>query len=72
MAIQKLTSKNQIVIPEEVRQTVGVKVGDELLVVVKDAMMLVMSMPERYAKTMQGQAKGAYPLGYLKRERRSW
>ncbi len=72
MAIQKLNSKNQIVIPKEARQAMGVKGGDELLVVVKDAMMLVMSMPERYAKTMQGLAKGAYPSGYLKRERRSW
>ncbi len=72
MAIQKLTSKNQILIPKEARQAVGVKVGYELLVVVKDAMILVMSMPERYAKTMQGLAKGAYPLRYLKRERRSW
>jgi AbrB family looped-hinge helix DNA binding protein len=72
MSVQKLSSKNQIVIPKEARQAMGVKGGDELLVVVKDAMMLVMSMPERYAKTMQGLAKGAYPLGYLKRERRSW
>ena len=50
----------------------GVKGGDELLVVVKDALMLVMSMPKRYTKTTQGLAKGAYPSGYLKRERRSW
>jgi hypothetical protein len=50
----------------------GVKSDDKLLVVVKDALMLIMSMPKRYAKTMQGLAKGAYPAGYLKRERRSW
>jgi AbrB family looped-hinge helix DNA binding protein len=72
MSVQKLSSKNQIVVPKEARQAMGVKGGDELLVVVKNAMMLVMSMPKRYAKTMQGLAKGAYPSGYLKRERRSW
>ncbi len=72
MAVQKLNSKNQIVIPKEARQAMGVKDGDELLVVVKDALMLVMSMPKRYGKTMQGLAKDAYPSGYLKRERRSW
>ena len=72
MAVQKLNSNNQIVIPKEARQAMGVKDGDELLVVVKDALMLVMSMPKRNAKTMQGLAKGAYPSGYLKRERRSW
>ena len=47
MAVQKLNSKNQIVIPKEACQTMGVKGGDELLVVVKDALMLVMSMPKR-------------------------
>jgi AbrB family looped-hinge helix DNA binding protein len=72
MPVRKRNSKNQIVTPKEARQVMGVKGGEELLVVVKDAMMLVMSMPERYAKTMQGLAKGACPLGYLKRERRSW
>jgi AbrB family looped-hinge helix DNA binding protein len=72
MAVQKLSSKNQIVIPKEARQAMGVKSGDKLLVVVKDALMLVMSMPKRYGKTMQGLAKDAYPSGYLKRERRSW
>ncbi|MGZ9133434.1 MAG: AbrB/MazE/SpoVT family DNA-binding domain-containing protein, partial [Nitrospira sp.] len=36
MAVQKLSSKNQIVIPKEVRQAMGVKGGDELLVVVKN------------------------------------
>lgn len=42
MAVQKLSSKNQIVIPKEVRQAMGVKGGDELLIVVKDDLMLVM------------------------------
>lgn len=72
MAVQKLNSRNQIFIPKDARQAMGVKGGDELLVVVKDDLMLVMSMPKRYTKTMQGLAKGAYPSGYLKRERRSW
>jgi AbrB family looped-hinge helix DNA binding protein len=72
MAVQKLNSKNQIVIPKEARQAMGVKDGDELLVVVKDDLIIVMSNPKQYVKTMQGLAKGAYPSGYLKRERRSW
>ena len=48
----------------------GVKGEDELLVVVKDNLTFV--MPKRYAETVQGLAKGTYPWGYLKRERRSW
>lgn len=72
MAIQKLSSKNQIVISKEARQAMGVKSGDELLVVVKGDLTLVMPNPKRYAKILQGMAKDTYPSGYLKRERRSW
>ncbi len=72
MAVQRLSSKNQIVIPKEARQAMGVKGGDELLIVVKDDLTLVMPKPKWYAKTLRGLAKGTYPSGYLKRERRSW
>lgn len=72
MAVQKLISKNQIVIPKEPRRAMSVKGGDELLVVVKDDFMLIMSKPKRYARRLQGLAKGTYPSGSLKRERRSW
>jgi hypothetical protein len=50
----------------------GVKGGDELLVVVKDDVTLIMPKPKRYARALQGLAQGTYPSGYLKRERRSW
>jgi AbrB family looped-hinge helix DNA binding protein len=72
MAIRKLSSKNQIVLPREARQAMGVKGGDELLVIVKGDLTLVMPKPKRYVKSLQGLAKGTYPSGYLKRERRSW
>ena len=72
MAVQRLSSKNQIVIPKEARQAMGVKGGDELLVVVKGDQTLVMPKPKRYARRLQGLAKGTYPSGYLKQERRSW
>jgi AbrB family looped-hinge helix DNA binding protein len=71
MAIQKLSSKNQIVIPKEAREVIGVKGGDELLVVVKGDLTLVMPKPKRSVKSLQGLAKGAYPAGYLKYERPS-
>lgn len=71
MAIQRLSSKNQIVIPKEAREAMGVKGGDELLVIVKDDLTLVMPKPKRYTRTLKGFAKGTYPSGYLKRERRS-
>ena len=72
MAVQKLSSKNQIVLPKEARQAMGVRGGDELLIVVKDDLTLVMPKPKRYAQPLRGLAKGTYPSGYLTRERRSW
>lgn len=72
MAVQKLSSKNQIVIPREAREAMKVKGGDELLVVVKGSMTIIMPKPKDYAKALYGIAKGIYPPGYLKRERRSW
>lgn len=61
MAIQKLSRRNQIVIPNEARQAMGVKGGDELLVVVKDDLTLVMPKPKRYAKALQGLARSTIP-----------
>jgi AbrB family looped-hinge helix DNA binding protein len=72
MAVQKLSSKNQIVIPKEARQAMGVKGGDELLVVVKGNMTIVMPKPRRYAQALRGLTKGTYRSDYLKRERRTW
>jgi AbrB family looped-hinge helix DNA binding protein len=72
MAIQKLSSKNQIVLPKEARQAMGVKAGDALPVVVKNDLIIVMPKPKRYTRALRGLTKGTYPSGYLKRERKSW
>jgi AbrB family looped-hinge helix DNA binding protein len=72
MGTQKLSSKNQIVIPKEAREAMKVKGGDELLVVVKGDLTLIMPKPKSYAKALRGLGKNIYPAGYLKRERSSW
>ena len=72
MGVQKLSSKNQIVIPKEARKAMRVKSGDELLVVVKGDVTVVMPKPREYGKALRGLGKGVYPPGYLKRERKSW
>ena len=51
---------------KEARHAMGVKSGDDLLVVVNDDLTLIMAKPKRYAKASQGLAKGTYPIGYLK------
>lgn len=72
MPIQKLSRKNQIVIPKAAREAMKVKGRDKLLVVVKGDVTVVMPEPKSYAKALQGLAKGMYPRGYLKKERESW
>jgi AbrB family looped-hinge helix DNA binding protein len=72
MGTQKLSSKNQIVIPKEAREAMKVKGGDELLVVVKGDLTLIMPKPKSYANALRGLGKDIYPTGYLKRERTSW
>ncbi|MBI3015807.1 MAG: AbrB/MazE/SpoVT family DNA-binding domain-containing protein [Candidatus Tectomicrobia bacterium] len=72
MPYLKLSSKNQIVLPKEAREAMKVKGGDELLVVVKGSVTLVMPKPKKYAQALSGKGRGIYPRNYLEKERRSW
>ena len=67
-----ISSKNQIVVPKEVRTALGVKAGDKLLVEVRGKTMVLMPKPKDPLKALYGIAKGLYPDGYLKNERESW
>ncbi|MGD0437146.1 MAG: AbrB/MazE/SpoVT family DNA-binding domain-containing protein [Bryobacteraceae bacterium] len=72
MAEATLSSKNQIVIPREARDALGVKAGDKLLIAVHDGMLIVMPRPKSFAKAIFGLARGTYPEDYLQKERESW
>jgi AbrB family looped-hinge helix DNA binding protein len=67
-----LSGKNQIVIPKEARDALGLKAGDKLLVVVRADRVIVLRKPKSHQKALRGLARTAYPTGYLRRERRSW
>ena len=67
-----LSSKNQIVIPKEAREALGLKAGDKLLVVVHGKTLTVLPRPKSFAKALKGLAKGLYPPDYLEKERASW
>jgi len=67
-----LSGKNQIVIPKEAREALGLKAGDKLLVVVRGDSVIVFQKPKSHRKAIQGLARGSYPSGYLRKERRSW
>ena len=72
MSYLKLSSKNQIVLPKEARKAMNVKGGDEILVVIKGNVTILMPKPKKYAEVLSGIGKGVYSRDYLKRERRSW
>jgi AbrB family looped-hinge helix DNA binding protein len=72
MAYLKLSSKNQIVLPKEARDAMKVKGGDELMVVVKGGITLLLPKPKKYVESISGMGKGLYPKSYLKKERKSW
>lgn len=67
-----LSSKNQILIPKDGREALGVKAGDKLLVMVHGKTLTVLPKPKSFAKALKGLAKGVYPPDYLKKERASW
>ncbi len=68
----KLSTKNQIVVPREARETLGVKAGDRLLVVVRGETVVLLPKPKKYAKAIAGIGKDIYPHDYLSTERDSW
>jgi AbrB family looped-hinge helix DNA binding protein len=73
----RLSKKGQFVIPKEMREALGVKEGDELLVTF-DAGRVVLTRPQEYARATRGLLKGTWGRSkrsvdrYLARERRSW
>ena len=72
MSEATLSAKNQIVIPREARQALGVKPGDKLLLVVRGDRVIVLEKPKSYHNAIRGLSGMRCPKGYLKRERRSW
>jgi AbrB family looped-hinge helix DNA binding protein len=72
MPIATLSTKNQIVIPREAREALGVRAGDKLLVVVRGDKVIVLEKPKAHHAAIRGLGRGAYPERYVKKERRSW
>lgn len=68
----KLSAKNQIVIPRQARNALGLKAGDRLLVVVRRDTVILLRKPREYSSTITGIGGSLYPPGYLESERKSW
>jgi AbrB family looped-hinge helix DNA binding protein len=67
-----LSTKNQIVIPREAREALGLKPGDKILVIVKGANVLVLRRPKSHRAALRGLAGQKYPKDYVQKERQSW
>lgn len=70
----KISSKNQIVVPKEARLNLGIKGGDEILVVSRKGIVYLLPKPKSFVDALKGIARGKlkYPRNYLKKERASW
>lgn len=72
MQTVRLSSKNQIVLPREAREAMHLKGKDELLVIVKGGVTVIMPKPEKYSRELSGAGEGIYGAEYLRKERKSW
>jgi AbrB family looped-hinge helix DNA binding protein len=64
-----LSAKNQIVIPREAREALGLKPGDKILVVVRGKKILVLKRPVSHRVALRGLARRIYAAGHIQNER---
>ncbi len=73
----KLSSKGQLVIPKEMRDALGIRGGDDVLLLL-EAGRMVITTPKEFARATRGSLKGTWGHnlreinGYLEPERDSW
>jgi len=72
MSEATISAKNQIVIPRDAREALGLKAGDKLLVVTREERVIVLQKPKSSHKAIRGLFAGIYPNRYLRKERGSW
>lgn len=70
----KLSSKYQIVIPQEAREALSLSAGDELLVLSKPDRVVIIPKPTKFAKRMAGLHREIWhgAEAYLQDERKDW
>jgi AbrB family looped-hinge helix DNA binding protein len=72
MADAKVSSKNQIVIPREAREALGLKAGDQVMVVIRGKRVLILQKPASHRDAIRGLARKPFPTNHIQKERRSW
>ncbi len=76
MQMAKVSSKYQIVIPKSVREALGLRPGDRLLIVTEGDKAVMRLRPRSYSEHMRGLHKevwqGIDATEYVREERKSW
>ncbi|MBI4770185.1 MAG: AbrB/MazE/SpoVT family DNA-binding domain-containing protein [Chloroflexi bacterium] len=72
----RISSKNQIVLPREVRQVLRVEPGDSLVFVVRNGGVVVLPRPRNFTAAMRGLHRelwaGLDASEWLREERAEW
>ncbi|MCK4926171.1 AbrB/MazE/SpoVT family DNA-binding domain-containing protein [Candidatus Aerophobetes bacterium] len=76
MAMVKLSSKHQVVIPKKVRKKLGLHAGDQLVVEVEGEKVVLHPRPKNYTNYMLGLGRKVWheidATEYIRKERESW
>ena len=77
MAVRvKVSKKNQIAVPAEVRKQLGIKSGDNLLVEVHGNYVVLLPEPADYPQRLRGLHREVWedvePQEYVRQEREAW
>ena len=72
----KVNAKYQITLPRAVREKLNIRVGDQIIVDVQDAIMVLIPEPRQYSKCLQGLHREIWEdvdaQRYLDGERNAW
>jgi AbrB family looped-hinge helix DNA binding protein len=68
MAKTKVSPKYQVVIPKEIRKSIGVRVGQEMQVIAKGGIIIL--VPDRPISAMRGFARGIRTTGFREKKDR--
>jgi AbrB family looped-hinge helix DNA binding protein len=75
--IVKLSKKGQIVIPSEIRDKMGIRTGNNVVIFARNDEVVLLT-PEKYSQYTRGLIKGVWGStkeevdSYIKEERDSW
>ncbi len=74
----KLGKKGQMVLPKKIRDALGLKEGDVLIITLGEQGQTLLITPQQYAALTRGMLKGTWGRNkqeierYISRERESW